>query len=105
MLPLAPPALTLPPPASILAELEHAHTIAQQSDFIWGFDFRGIRDEVRAVSPGFGIGVVYALASNATFSSGFNPLNVSNTLIYFALFQTCASDGNYPTRPIDRVFV
>jgi hypothetical protein len=57
------------------------------------------------VEPGFAIGAVYAIASNETFSSGFNPYNISGTLIYFALFQNCASDGNYPTQPIDRVFV
>jgi hypothetical protein len=70
----------------------------------YGFDFRDIRDEVRMVEPGFGIGAVYGLPSNDTYTSAFNPSNTTLILLHFALFQTCASDGNYPTQPIDRVY-
>jgi hypothetical protein len=78
------------------------YTISKE---IYGFDFTSIRDEVRLVEPGFAIGTVYARGSNATYTSAFNPSNSALQLIFFALFQTCASDGNYPTQPIDRVYV
>jgi len=76
-----------------------------RSEQLYGLDFSPIRDEVRLVEPGFAVGTVYAKASNETYTSPFNPSNSTLQLIYFALFQTCASDGNYPTRPIDRVYV
>lgn len=75
-----------------------------KSEMLYGFDFRDIRDEVRIVEPGFAIGQVIALATTPTHVSAFNPSNTSLQLIYFSLFQTCASDGNYPTQPIDRVY-
>jgi hypothetical protein len=75
-----------------------------KSEELYGFDFRDIRDEVRVVAPGHAIGAVYARGSNATHVSAFNPGSSSMHLIFFALFQTCASDGNYPTQPIDRVY-
>lgn len=75
-----------------------------KSEMLYGFDFRDIRDEVRVVEPGLAIGTVYGIGSNATHISAFNPSNSTLQLIYFFLMQTCASDGNYPTQPIDRVY-
>lgn len=72
---------------------------------MWGIDFTSIRDEARLVAPGFVVGTVFAIATNDTYTSSFNPSNMTLELFYFALFQTCASDGNFPTQPIDRVYV
>jgi hypothetical protein len=58
-----------------------------KSEMLYGFDFRDIRDEVRVVEPGLAIGTVYAMGSNATHISAFNPTNNTLSLIYFFLMQ------------------
>lgn len=69
----------------------------------FGFDFRGFRDELRQAAPGLMIGKMITEASNATFTNGWNPSNRSVEQVNFVLMQTCASNGEYPSRPIDRV--
>jgi len=69
----------------------------------FGFDFRGFRDELRQAAPGMLIGKMYMEASNATFYNGWNPSNRTTEMTSFVLMQTCASNGEYPTRAIDRV--
>jgi hypothetical protein len=57
------------------------------SKMMYGFDFRDIRDEIRVVEPGMAIGTVYAIGSNDTHTSAFNPSNSTLSLIYFVLLQ------------------
>lgn len=69
----------------------------------YGFDFKGFRDELRQAAPGLLVGKMFMEASNATWSNGWNPSNRTTEMTSFVLMQTCASNGQYATRPIDRV--
>jgi hypothetical protein len=69
----------------------------------YGLDFTPFRDEVRMVAPGLAIGTMLLQGTNETFTSSWNPANHTLEVVRFVLMQTCAKNGEYPTRPIDRV--
>lgn len=69
----------------------------------YGVDFDAFRDEVRMVAPGMAVGSMLLQGSNATYQNGWNPGNSTLEVVRFLLLQTCAKNGEYPTRPIDRV--
>lgn len=55
----------------------------------------GIRDEIRAISPGFMLGRMYIQTGPDRSENKLVP-------IYFALFQACTKDGTYATTPGER---
>lgn len=69
----------------------------------FGFDFRGFRDELRQAAPGLMIGKMITTPTNGTYNNGWNPSDRSVEQTSFILMQACASNGEYPSRPIDRV--